>query len=344
MLCLLALGLAGCRDDGEGSSSGSQDKEAEEFRPSSDADNASLFTDPLFSIQQPGDGQIPDDESSARWGRMSFDGDRRALGGLFADKPQVRAGFSSSRRLAGNWLASQAGKTAAGNIDAAQVPSPELAAFMKNERGGSRLNAVLSTFERFQQSVYSFAYPVLSRLDWSARTAKSSKKDSTPYRITLHHTTGGQPTDRDESIKVLRSIQAFHQRRRGWSDIGYHFVIDGAGRIFEGRAIETVGTHTKNQNDGNIGIALMGNFQTQHPSQEQLESLERLCAFLSARYDIDPKSRLNVHQHFKETLCPGRHMLDIFEQLRTDVLARVGTIRTKASGSDFQPLLSLQKA
>ena len=102
-------------------------------------------------------------------------------------------------------------------------------------------------------------------------------------------------------------IQQLHMQERGCADIGYHFVIDAQGRIYEGRAINVRGAHTGGQNYGKIGIVLMGNFEVDEPSEAQLNSLTALSRCLVQEYAIE---RIAGHRDFQpgETLCPGKNL------------------------------------
>src|SRR5262249_30661921 len=77
--------------------------------------------------------------------------------------------------------------------------------------------------------------PVHARAEWGARPNKEPYAPTAYTRITLHHTSGPQTKTLPESLREVRFIQDFHQDGRGWSDIAYHFLIDAAGNIFEGR-------------------------------------------------------------------------------------------------------------
>jgi len=153
---------------------------------------------------------------------------------------------------------------------------------------------------------------IISRQQWNARPAKSS--DMTPLKgqwskITLHHSAenssdpaGGSLED---SITSIRGIQRFHIEDRGWSDIAYHFLIDPAGRIFEGRELKWQGAHAGGANNAqNIGICVLGDFERRGPTPAALKSLELLVADLRDRFRIR-EGRLYAHRELNTTSCPG---------------------------------------
>ncbi len=159
---------------------------------------------------------------------------------------------------------------------------------------------------------------IIGREEWGAKPAKEPYEPMLPYRITLHHTSGIQPMNAADAEAELRFIQDFHQNGRGWSDIAYHFLIDGAGDIFEGRPETVIGSHTLHHNDGNIGIALMGNYQppkSDRVTQAERDALVRLGRYLVQHYGIDPDS-LKGHRDYRRTDCPGDNVYVLIPALR----------------------------
>ena len=167
------------------------------------------------------------------------------------------------------------------------------------------------------------AGPFHVRSAWSAAPPTDAFVPDEPFRITLHHTAGPRPAAWEDAAIEMRLIQDFHQRGRGWKDIGYHFVIDGAGRVFEGRPQTVVGAHAGSNNDGNIGISLMGNFEFESmfssPETElQLASLVRVARFLVARYGLSV-DLFRGHRDYRPTTCPGRYLYPLLPRLRSEL-------------------------
>jgi len=161
---------------------------------------------------------------------------------------------------------------------------------------------------------------VLPRSEW-ARGAPicSLMNPMLPVRyITVHHDgmTPLQATDEGSSRARIETIRNGH-RGNGWGDIGYHFVIDRNGRVWEGRAINWQGAHVRNCNEGNIGICCLGNFDQQAPSAAQLAALERQVKVLMQLYGV-PKSRVKTHQEWSgaKTACPGKALQAQMNSLR----------------------------
>lgn len=152
---------------------------------------------------------------------------------------------------------------------------------------------------------------VHGRAEWDARPATQAY---TPHpgvwRITLHHSDGRNTRTLSESLAEARFIQEYHQNVRQWIDIAYHFLVDEAGNVLEGRPEPYQGAHTLGNNEGNIGICLLGKYhEASHPrpTPAQLEAVARLARYLTLRYGIDPAPAFKGHRDYKSTDCPGDH-------------------------------------
>ena len=135
------------------------------------------------------------------------------------------------------------------------------------------------------------------------------------FRLTIHHEARVcYSIDWLQTVLRIRGIQKAHFQN-GWADIGYHYLIDYKGRVWEGRSLRYQGAHVRDNNEGNIGIALLGNFNVQSPSKLQKESLKRLVEYLRTTYSI-PKSRVYTHRELVVTECPGDQLQAYVNELR----------------------------
>jgi hypothetical protein len=109
--------------------------------------------------------------------------------------------------------------------------------------------------------------------------------------IVVHHTAGKFTTNFEESKKELRKIYLMTAVQRKWRDIGYHYLIDGAGRIYEGSlgGKYSVGIHAYGHNKGTIGISLMGDFRPGHDKLTKAteEAFINLIKYLIIEYELD---------------------------------------------------------
>ncbi|MDZ4831031.1 MAG: peptidoglycan recognition family protein [Phycisphaerae bacterium] len=129
--------------------------------------------------------------------------------------------------------------------------------------------------------------------------------------ITIHHE-GWDPFTADdfgETASRIEHVRIAHRNAKGggYADIGYHFVIDREGRVWEGRSLKYQGAHVKKHNEGNVGIMCLGNFEEQTPTPKQLAGLSKQVKVMMVRYNV-PIRRVYTHQEWQgaQTLCPGR--------------------------------------
>ena len=140
----------------------------------------------------------------------------------------------------------------------------------------------------------------------------------------MHHSAparGGNLSSPGSVPGELQRIQRYHMEQTSprCGDIGYHFLIDPWGEVYEGRELAWQGAHAGGVNNhGNIGICLLGNFEATRPSSAALESLERLLDELTAKYRIQKsESRILGHGELKTTVCPGRGLMAWVERYRS---------------------------
>src|SRR3989338_469973 len=149
--------------------------------------------------------------------------------------------------------------------------------------------------------------------------------------LVVHHTAIQVTGDDRDSEERMRALYEMHANGRGWGDIGYHYVVADDGSIFEGKAggDYVTGGHVYCGNIGTVGIALMGNFDVEKPTQAQMRSLQWLLITLSKRYHIDPDGTTRFHgkevqtvlghRNLLSTDCPGYYVAETLNQIRTNV-------------------------
>ncbi len=164
---------------------------------------------------------------------------------------------------------------------------------------------------------------LVARSKWGARRANPSNMNSAGgswQRITVHHSAVENPPpmfDVRDSAAAVRDMQRVHMDVRGWGDIGYHFLIDPGGYVLEGRTLDWQGAHTGGSNNArNIGICLIGNFDLDQPTPSALAALENLVNQLRSTHHI-AGNQVFPHKRFKNTECPGRHLLAWIERYRS---------------------------
>jgi len=129
-------------------------------------------------------------------------------------------------------------------------------------------------------------------------------------RITFHH--DGMDIFRDTSewtvASRLETIRRSHLNRSPpFGDIGYHYIIDPAGRVWQGRPLTWQGAHVGRQNEGNLGICILGNYERQQPNAAQERAIRSFLAGQMAAYRVTA-DRVHTHRELAATACPGRFL------------------------------------
>lgn len=135
-------------------------------------------------------------------------------------------------------------------------------------------------------------------------------------RITLHHD-GLNPValrSRGDVAARIDQIRLSHNNR-GWGDIGYHYVVDPLGNVWEGRPLSWQGAHVGGQNEGNIGVLVLGNFEEQRPTGAQIDGVDRFVSALMLQHRI-PVGRVHTHRELAKTECPGRNLQPLLNVAR----------------------------
>jgi hypothetical protein len=204
---------------------------------------------------------------------------------------------------------------------------------------------------------------VITRAGWGAD--ESLRLDSSgnelwppqfyPVQKLIVHHTAGRNGDPDPAATV-RAIYYYNAVTQGWGDMGYNFLIDEAGHIYEGRHSRTyaageiptgedaagngvTGAHVYGYNSGTVGIGLLGTLTNQDATPAARDALEQLLAWKAERHAIDPlggslytnpvsgtqKTFANVsgHRDLAATECPGGTFYATFPQLRQAVATRI---------------------
>lgn len=141
--------------------------------------------------------------------------------------------------------------------------------------------------------------PILSRMN---------RADRRFDRITIHHDgiDAFTSTSREAAARRLEQIRQAHLNRKGepFGDIGYHYAIDPAGRVWAGRDTAWQGAHVAGQNPGNLGICMLGNYNRQQPNGAQRAALDRFVRFQMSRLNV-AIGRVKTHKELAQTECPG---------------------------------------
>ncbi len=160
--------------------------------------------------------------------------------------------------------------------------------------------------------------PIIARRAWAAGRAHPTHLPEYG-RIKLafvHHTVNPNGYGPGAVPGMLRAIFAYHVRVRGWWDIGYNFIVDAFGRVWEGRAggidMPVVGAQAGAYNTESTGVAMLGDFMNVGPSPAAMRALEQLLAWKLSLHGLPATGRASVivdpHDAFYTRFAPGAHV------------------------------------
>ena len=135
--------------------------------------------------------------------------------------------------------------------------------------------------------------------------------------ITFHHSGDPKPfldNDYAATAQHLEYVREYH-RSRNFQDIGYHFAIDRTGRVWQLRSLAYQGQHVRNNNEHNIGIVVLGNFDMQTMTAAQKDKARSFGMLVRKQYNL-PISRVYTHKEIVSTECPGDAMQPYMVQIR----------------------------
>ena len=162
---------------------------------------------------------------------------------------------------------------------------------------------------------------IISRNKWSKRKPNFNGMEyhfdyST---IAIHHS--GDDLVHPLRTRTPKDIEKEHFEKNGWDDIGYHFLVDAAGKIYEGRRLYFKGSHIGNANSHKIGILVIGDFEPQFydihdetPTNAQISSVCNLVLLLKKYF---PLEILGGHRDWGKSVCPGENLYKLLPEIRT---------------------------
>ncbi|MEU8684560.1 N-acetylmuramoyl-L-alanine amidase [Streptomyces sp. NPDC048611] len=187
---------------------------------------------------------------------------------------------------------------------------------------------------------------IVTRAGWGADEQLREKAFTytrTVRAAFVHHSGSGNNYDCAEAPSLIRAMYRFHVKSNHWRDIGYNFLIDRCGTVYEGRAggvaKPVMGAHTLGFNTDSTGIAVLGTFTDDEPPQPAVDAIARLTAWKLGLHSVDPRATIQMlsgggnrfpkgtkvplhvisgHRDGFTTDCPGVHL---YEKLAVTRLA-----------------------
>ena len=142
---------------------------------------------------------------------------------------------------------------------------------------------------------------IVPRSAWGADESirRNEPEYASSVRLAIvHHTAGPNSYSPSQAAAIMRGIQIYHVKSNGWNDIGYNFLVDRYGTVYEGRygGIDrnVIGAHARGFNTGSVGAAVIGTFESAAVPAAAAASLEKLLAWRLDLAHVDPLSTLTA--------------------------------------------------
>ena len=165
---------------------------------------------------------------------------------------------------------------------------------------------------------------IISRSAWGAKKntyCDSPRTGNETRGVVVHHTAGSNSYTKSQSAGIVRAVQAYHMNGRDWCDIGYNFLVDKYGQIFEGRnggvdkAVRGAHAGDFSVNTYTMGVSMMGTFTSSEPTAATKDSMVKLIGWrlgttfhpATGKYPVGSYNlnRIAGHRDVVGTACPG---------------------------------------
>jgi hypothetical protein len=252
-------------------------------------------------------------------------------------------------------------------VDLVRGPAPENLRVELVDPGNSDYDTQVGATPPGSAAAQASTPTIYSRAAWGAderRVRAAATLMPGIAAVVIHHTTDRNNYTAAQVPAIIRADYAYHLSR-GWNDIGYNFLVDRFGRIWEGRrggiAAAVQGAHAGGFNYLTLGVAVIGNYETATPNTATINALQRLIAWRFDLGHIDPLATTTLtaanypsarwsagtvvrlpsiigHRDVGYTACPGARLYRFMAQIRNGVAALMGSAmvtpgRSAASGA-----------
>lgn len=198
---------------------------------------------------------------------------------------------------------------------------------------------------------------IVTRAQWGAdeRITKDSPSFDELKAMYVHHTAGSNGYSAAQAPGIVKAIHVQHVKSNGWPDIGYQFLVDRFGTVYEGRrgSLErlVLGAQAGGYNTGTIGVSGLGNFHSTgtNPSSKMREAIIQVLSWQAHKWGLDPTGTVRLrtgsstgsgtkwkpgeltdplpkiigHRDTNITACPGDDLYSRLPAIRREVTARV---------------------
>ena len=193
-----------------------------------------------------------------------------------------------------------------------KVATMDIGSMKQTNANNTKSDPISNNIEQYAQEN---EYKTKSKISYSTLPIDKTNLDENvkPYdKVTLHHTGGADTPKKVEDmhranegiITIMRQAGDMVKLSQAYNnaDVGYHFMISKDGTIYEGRSLEYSGAHVKGNNQGNIGIAFLGDYTENPISKRQFGAARQLIGNLRQRYKLSGQF-IKTHGQFN----PDKH-------------------------------------
>jgi hypothetical protein len=180
--------------------------------------------------------------------------------------------------------------------------------------------------------------PVITRTEWGCPQGQGSLGNpslTSPTHLIVHHSAGTSSSN--DWPAVVRAIYTLHTQSNGWSDIGYNWLIDANGVVYQGRAWwqntndNVLGAHFCGKNSNTMGVCVMGTYTSVSPTEAAKTSLAEILAYKADERNINPfgsgyhaasgltLNNISGHRNGCATECPGTNLYNQLPTIRSTV-------------------------
>lgn len=187
----------------------------------------------------------------------------------------------------------------------------------------------------------------LRRTDWCPAgncPPNPNPSFTTVTHLIVHHSASSNTAS--DWAAVVRSFWNFHVNTNGWADIGYNWLIDPNGILYEGRGDNVTGAHFCGTNGATMGVCVIGDFTSATPTQAALAKLRDLLAWKACNVNADPLAttfhpnsgltlkRISGHRDGCTTACPGDAFYPMLPAIRQGVSDHIAQVCSTLGASE----------
>ncbi|MFI8284869.1 peptidoglycan recognition protein [Streptomyces albidoflavus] len=142
---------------------------------------------------------------------------------------------------------------------------------------------------------------IVTRKGWGADEKLREKNFAYTGKVKaafVHHSATGNNYTCAQAPSVIRGIYRYHTQSSGWRDLGYNFMVDKCGTVYEGRAggvdKAVLGAHTLGFNSNSTGIAVLGSYSSVKPPKAAVDAVAKLTAWKLGLSGANPKGKVTL--------------------------------------------------